>query len=338
MIKTVKKYLIPHQDNNHTPHIFHEKSLAVLFTLAFLLFCTSLGSSYILKKTDFGATVLPAVLVDLTNEHRLENNQKVLAVNSTLEKAALMKAKDMEEKGYFAHTSPEGITPWYWFSKAGYRFVYAGENLAINFAESSDVEKAWIASPTHHANLISEKFDEIGIATYDANYQGRSTTFVVQLFGRRPQAKSEVLVPEVKTPVSTKPVSKVVVLPEVKGASATALQAPVDPSEPAPVLILNDKNFSVAQNINENDSSVDQKTDTFVRQADFVDRFLVSQPKNVQNIYLVLILIIYVVFISMIVMQLRYKHSIKHIAFAVLLLCTLGALAYLNSDFVLSFL
>lgn len=339
MIKTVKNYLTPHEGNNYTPHLLREKSLVVLFCLVFVLFCTSLGSSYVLKKTDFGAAVLPAVLVDLTNEHRIENNHKPLAVNKKLELAALMKAEDMASKGYFAHVSPEGITPWQWFSTVDYPFVYAGENLAINFTESKDVENAWIASPSHHANLISEKFDEIGIATYEGVYMGRPTTFVVQLFGRRPQTKS--ITPPVATavPVTTSKLNQKVSTtnPVVKGIATDIAQAPVDLKEPAPVLLVNEKTFAVAQNVNENEPDKTDEVLSLEKQSSRFERFLVGQARYVQYIYLALILLVYLVFIGMIVAQLRYGHSIKHIALSVIFLCLLGVLSYLNSGFVLSF-
>ena len=44
------------------------------------------------------------------------------------------KADDMAAKSYFAHTSPEGIDPWHWFAQVGYKFTYAGENLAVHQA------------------------------------------------------------------------------------------------------------------------------------------------------------------------------------------------------------
>lgn len=329
MIKTVKNYFIPHKGNSYTPHLLRERSLLVLFILAFILFFTSLGNFYFLKKTDFGATVLPAVLVDLTNEYRIENNLKPLLVNADLQKAALMKAKDMADNGYFAHTSPTGVSPWQWFSRVGYPFVYAGENLAINFSESSDVEKAWIASPTHHANLINEKFDETGIATYEGLYEGKSATFVVQLFGKRADVVTSPK--ESSNPRITKP--------EVKGESLTIAQAPIDPEEVAPVFLVNEKTFAVVQNLNENEPrDSDYSEGDKIQASTFVQRFIANQNKYVQYIYVGLMILVYIVLVSMIVMQLRFKHSMKHIALSILLLCLLGAFSYINSGLVVSFL
>lgn len=340
MINTVKKYIIPHKGNEYKPHLLREEAMVAIFSIGIILFCTSIGSSYILKKTDFGAAVISAVLVDLTNEHRVQNNQSPLAVNPLLEKAAMLKAKDMATNEYFAHTSPTGVTPWQWFSKAGYLFTYAGENLAINFSESSDVENAWIASPTHHANLISTKFDETGIAVYDGVYQGRPTTFVVQLFGKRPTAKPNPI-------VATKPVASnglavvktTTPSPEVKGESVKSPQPVQAPAQPAPVLLVNEKTFAVAQNINEIDEMADSEKAPVehVRNSSFMERVLVRQSKTVQHIYLGFIILVYLVLVLTIIVEFRTQH-IKNIALGILLLCFLGALAYINSGFVLSFL
>lgn len=341
MIHTVKKYLLPHEGNNYKPHLLREEAVVAMFTIGIILFCTSLGSSYILRKTDFGAAVISAVLVDLTNEHRIQNNESPLTINPLLEKAAMFKAKDMAANDYFAHTSPTGVTPWQWFSKAGYAFTYAGENLAINFSESTDVQKAWIASPTHHANLISKTFDEIGIAVYDGAYQGRPTTFVVQLFGKQPTVKPSNSIASV-TPVSSSDLAiaqkTTTPISEVKGESVKSPQ-PLRVSLPAPVLLVDEKTFAVAKNINEPDTEVELETTRVsqIRNSSFIERVLVRQSRTVQHIYLGFIILVYFVLMLTIIIEFRTQH-IKNIALGILLLCFLGVLAYINSGFVLSFL
>jgi hypothetical protein len=38
----------------------------------------------------------------------------------------------------------------------GYAFQYAGENLAVNFTESTDVDQAWMNSPDHRSNILNK--------------------------------------------------------------------------------------------------------------------------------------------------------------------------------------
>ena len=93
-----------------------------------------------------------------------------------------MKARDMAEKGYFAHTSPDGKNPWYWLEQAGYKYQYAGENLAVNFNDSKDVTEAWMQSPTHRANIVKNKYTEVGTGVATGIYEGRKAVFAVQLY------------------------------------------------------------------------------------------------------------------------------------------------------------
>jgi uncharacterized protein YkwD len=129
------------------------------------------------------SAIYGAVLVNLANQDRVKANLAELKVNPILEKAAQMKADDMAAKSYFAHNTPDGKTPWYWFKEAGYEYSVAGENLAVNFQDSGEVHQAWVNSRGHFLNIINPRFTEIGIATSSGTYKGRSAVFVVQLFG-----------------------------------------------------------------------------------------------------------------------------------------------------------
>jgi uncharacterized protein YkwD len=129
------------------------------------------------------AAVVTSRLVSLTNDDRSDSGLGALTVNPQLTAAAQAKANDMAAKGYFAHVSPDGRTSWTWFRDAGYSFSYAGENLAVDFTDSGDVNKAWLNSPTHRANIMNGHFTEIGIATAEGEFEGHKTTFVVQMFG-----------------------------------------------------------------------------------------------------------------------------------------------------------
>ncbi|MFA6227040.1 MAG: CAP domain-containing protein [Candidatus Paceibacterota bacterium] len=126
------------------------------------------------------ATVLVSALSDLTNQERQQNNLAVLKVDSLLSKAAQMKAEDMAGNQYFSHVSPDGKTPWYWLELVGYKYDYAGENLAINFNESKEVTDAWMNSPTHRENLLKNSYTEMGTGIASGTYKGKEGIFIVQ--------------------------------------------------------------------------------------------------------------------------------------------------------------
>ncbi len=132
--------------------------------------------------TQYMAAVLPGVLATLTNEERQAEEVPDLVVNPLLSRAAQLKAEDMATREYFAHTSPEGKSPWYWIDAVGYQYNYAGENLAVNFTDSQDVTDAWMNSPTHKANIIKRVYREMGTGVAVGMYKGRKTTFVAQVY------------------------------------------------------------------------------------------------------------------------------------------------------------
>lgn len=180
----LKKYFIPHGENNYKPHFLrHESMFLVFFVVIVIELAFIVQVSFVFNKTDFLAAVLPGVLTTLTNEERAQNDVPPLVQNDLLTKAAQLKAEDMATRGYFAHTSPDGKTPWYWFKQVGYNYTSAGENLAVNFFESSDVAQAWMNSPSHRANIVNNNYTEIGIGVASGIYEGRNTVFVAQLFG-----------------------------------------------------------------------------------------------------------------------------------------------------------
>src|SRR5690606_4174897 len=74
-----------------------------------------------------------SALTSLTNQTRTQNGLRPLNVNPVLVSAAYAKVNDMFQKRYFAHTSPEGLTGWYFMRISGYHYTKAGENLANGF-------------------------------------------------------------------------------------------------------------------------------------------------------------------------------------------------------------
>jgi uncharacterized protein YkwD len=106
-------------------------------------------------------------LFDFANEERIKNNLEPYQWSDSLAESALFKAKDMHQNKYFAHTSPTGVTPWDWFQKVSYNYLYAGENLAMGGHQAVVLHDALINSPTHKENIISDNFIEMGVGCFD---------------------------------------------------------------------------------------------------------------------------------------------------------------------------
>src|ERR1035437_52496 len=157
-------YFFPHRRNNHRPNIFSALSV-FLIIFAILAFETGyvVQTKIVFQKTNFLASVLPGTLVALANQDRTASGIGGVTEDTLLDKAAQAAAEDMAAKGYFAHVSPDGKSPWYWLDSVGYHYSYAGENLAVDFTDSSEVEVAWMNSPTHRANIEKPQYTKVGI-------------------------------------------------------------------------------------------------------------------------------------------------------------------------------
>lgn len=141
------------------------------------------GIFFLLPKGALLAHIDGQELIELTNQARLKNSLPPLEINEKLAAAAKNKCQDMVEKNYFAHTTPSGKHFWQWIRESGYNYLYAGENLAMDFFESEEAVKAWLASPTHRANILNPKFKHIGVAAKEGFIDGGPIIVIAQEFG-----------------------------------------------------------------------------------------------------------------------------------------------------------
>lgn len=118
-------------------------------------------------------------IMSLVNVDRARMGLPALNLNTTLNLAAYARAEDMISNQYFAHVSPEGLAPWYWMTELGYRYSYAGENLAIGYDDATDLVSSWMQSKDHRDNILSPNFEDMGVAVIKSH----DNTLVVQLFG-----------------------------------------------------------------------------------------------------------------------------------------------------------
>jgi hypothetical protein len=224
ILHSIINHFIPHEGNDYRPHLLQKAAFFGLFGMVVLSFTIANFQALLWQSSHWlvGA-VLPAVVIDLTNEQRKENNLATLVHNPVLDAAANLKAQDMAKGSYFSHNSPTGVTPWHWFDEAGYTYVYAGENLAVFFTDSSAVVDAWMKSPTHRANIVGSHYTEIGVGTAKGKYNGYDTVFVVQLFGAPALKPAPVaVVPKPKPTVVAVPARTVPLFAPTTTATRTA--------------------------------------------------------------------------------------------------------------------
>lgn len=183
-MKKLRHYFIPHSETHQKAHLLSWKYL-VIYILLFLILRAGFNLATIYEPGVLGVSsnITVSQIIEGTNQERQKLGLPPLVESQALDDAARRKAANMLEENYWAHFSPTGKDPWGFISAAGYKFSYAGENLARNFSNSSDVVTAWMNSPSHRDNIASSKYKDIGIAVVDGTLQGQQTTLVVQMFG-----------------------------------------------------------------------------------------------------------------------------------------------------------
>jgi hypothetical protein len=182
--ETLTHLFVPHHTNNHRSKVLH---LDALFTYVLIFAIFNFGIRALHRTMPdvlgYATDIHVEQLLNGTNAKRQEAGLGGLSLNGQLSQAAAAKAQDMFAKGYWAHNSPTGSTPWDFISGSGYRYVVAGENLAKNFSTSQAVVDAWMASPTHRENIVKGSYKEVGFAIVNGTLNGEETTLVVQMFG-----------------------------------------------------------------------------------------------------------------------------------------------------------
>jgi uncharacterized protein YkwD len=92
-----------------------------------------------------------------------------LTMSPALRCAARLHSKDMIDRSYFSHTTPDGVTFSQRITQAGYSWRTAGENIALGYRTPREVVDGWMNSPGHCQNLMKSGFTQIGIGFYQGN-------------------------------------------------------------------------------------------------------------------------------------------------------------------------
>lgn len=118
-----------------------------------------------------------AQIVRLVNEERAKAGLSALTVDTGLEAAGLVRAKEIVSN--FSHTRPDGTSFATAIREQGVSYKGAGENIAWGQKSPEEVMNAWMNSAGHRANILNEKFTRIGVGHYQ---NGSGTDYWTQLF------------------------------------------------------------------------------------------------------------------------------------------------------------
>ena len=124
-------------------------------------------------------------MLDAHNAERTNSGLKSLQPDATLVEVARERAADMASGGYFSHEAPNGDTVLTLLEREGYAYRIASENIARNNRpDDQSVDAAmsgFLSSPVHREQVLSERYEHVGIAT--AKAADGFTYFVVVFSG-----------------------------------------------------------------------------------------------------------------------------------------------------------
>ena len=147
-------------------------------------------------KSDFEAYIVEHYIYEFTNNERTVNGLQPLSKIPIIDSIARSHSKDMSDRNYFEHDTPEGLDPTDRGNLAGYDCTKdygsyytqgLGENIAQHWTYTSyigsgvltsyswheseeelakDIVTGWMNSPGHRENILADTYDKIGIGVF----------------------------------------------------------------------------------------------------------------------------------------------------------------------------
>ena len=105
-------------------------------------------------------------VLNLTNQIRASYGLETLTWDSGLSEVGREHCMDMAAREYFAHETPEGISPFDRMHNANIWPIYAGENIAAGQIDPQAVVTDWMNSPEHRDNILTPEYTHMGVSMY----------------------------------------------------------------------------------------------------------------------------------------------------------------------------
>ncbi len=165
--------------------------LLLVLALVFGTIGSLLGASPAIARVDgpvaTASETSEQALTRLSNDSRSGAGRTPLPSDPALVQFARDRSRDMAERGYFSHQiPPKGTMVFDTMTAAGYCYAVAGENIGWlrggGEPAEARVHGMFLASPTHHAVLMGEDWNAMGVGSF-IRHDGR--TFYTVLFAKR---------------------------------------------------------------------------------------------------------------------------------------------------------
>lgn len=118
---------------------------------------------------------LEAAMLVLVNAERAKAGVRALTADPETVEVSRDHSRDMFARGYFAHLTPEGKTPFDRLRAARLGYRAAGENLALARTLET-AHQGLMNSPGHRANILLPAFGRLGIGIVDGGRRGLMIT------------------------------------------------------------------------------------------------------------------------------------------------------------------
>lgn len=102
-------------------------------------------------------------IVNITNCYRKDVDKSQLKLDYNLCIAASVRALEMSYTQKTSHIRPDGARYYLVLDDLGIKYMSSGENICNGFKEPSSACEAWKNSASHYENIISGKYNKIGI-------------------------------------------------------------------------------------------------------------------------------------------------------------------------------
>ncbi len=162
--------------NSNVKNNFAVEAVSILALILFSVFVLVSNASAALA-----SDITEDNILKLINKERIYRGIPSLESRDELKEASKSKSNDMLTRNYFDHYA-FGLAPWDFITDSGYDYLYAGENLAMDFDTSEGMVRSWMQSATHRNNILNPDFDETGIGVVKGEYtedQNTHTTYMV---------------------------------------------------------------------------------------------------------------------------------------------------------------
>lgn len=132
----------------------------------------TLASGVELSRTEWEAIEagMEKQILDITNMYRKRHQLQTLQSDELVGNVAFLHSKDMADRNYFSHVTPEGKTVGDRLQAKEIFYRVSAENIAFNLSDGPDVSEGWLNSEDHRQAVLEPTFTILGVGVYEKYY------------------------------------------------------------------------------------------------------------------------------------------------------------------------